>query len=111
MYYPNYFQQPQQIVEVNGEAGANAYNLTANSSAILLDTQHPICYVVKTDGAGYKTVMPFDMTPHIPKEQAMMNSIDERLRKLEEMINGKPDFRTEQPSELADGTGAASETA
>lgn len=93
MYYPNYFQQPQQIVEVNGEAGANAFSLAANSSAILLDTQNPICYVVKTDGAGYKTVLTFDMTPHIPKEQVMMNSIEERLRKLEETINGKSDIR------------------
>lgn len=111
MYYPNYFQQPVQIVEVNGEAGANAYNLAANSSVMLLDTQQPICYIVKTDGAGLKTVMPFDMTPHIPKEQVLMNSIEERLKKLEEMINGKSDIRNEQSSELADGTGAAPETA
>ena len=90
MYYPNYFQQAQQIVEVNGEAGANAYSLAANSSIMLLDTQHPICYIVKTDGAGYKTVMQFDLTPHVPKEQAIMNSLDERLKMLEEMIiNGK----------------------
>jgi hypothetical protein len=102
MYYPNYFQQPQQIVEVNGEAGANAYNLAANSSVILLDTQHPICYVVKTDGAGLKTVMPFDMTPHIPKEQVLMNSIEERLKRLEEMINGKSDIRSEQSGKYDD---------
>ena len=107
MYYPNYFQQPQQIIEVNGEAGANAYALAANSSVMLLDTQHPICYVVKTDGAGYKSVMAFDMTPHIPKEQAAINSIDERLRRLEEMItNGKPDIRTEQSGESADTASA-----
>ena len=102
MYYPNYFQQ-QQIIEVNGEAGANAYSLAANSSVMLLDTQHPICYVVKTDGAGLKTVMPFDMTPHIPKEQVMMNSIEERLKRLEEMINGKS-FTGEQASEHDVGT-------
>jgi hypothetical protein len=102
MYYPNYFQQPQQITEVNGEAGANAYNLAANSSVMLLDTQQPICYVVKTDGAGYKTVMAFDMTPHVPKEQVMMNSIEERLKKLEEMINGKSDTGTEQSGKYDD---------
>lgn len=106
MYYPNYFQQPQQIIEVNGEAGANAYNLAANSSVMLLDTQQPICYVVKTDGAGYKTVLSFDLVPHIPKEQAMMNSIEERLKKLEEMItNGKSDFRNEQSGEFNDAVG------
>lgn len=105
MYYPNYFQQPTQIIEVNGIEGANAYNIAPNSSAMLLDTQYPICYVVKTDGAGYKTVMPFDLTPHIPKEQAQMNSIEERLKRLEETINGKSDIRTEQPSE-PDGTTA-----
>lgn len=98
MYYPSYFQQQMQITEVNGEAGANAYNIAANSSAMLLDTNDPICYIVKTDGAGYKTVMAFDMTPHVPKEQVMMNSIDERLKRLEEMINGKS-FTGEQTSE------------
>ena len=105
MYYPNYFQQPQQIVEVNGEAGANAYTLPANSSVLLLDTQHPICYVVKTDGAGYKTVMTFDLVPHVPKEQAMINSLDERLKKLEGLINGKSDPGAEQSSEPVDGAG------
>lgn len=95
MYYPpqNYFPNSisQRITEVNGENGARAYQIGANSSVILLDTSEPIIWIVQTDGAGYKTVTPYDITPHIPKEQVALDSIEQRLKKLEEMYNVKSD--------------------
>ena len=60
-----YTQQPrQEVVKVNGEGGARAFPLGANSSALLLDESGVIVWVVTTDGAGYKSVAAFDITPH-----------------------------------------------
>ena len=58
-------QQPrQEVVKVNGENGARAFPIGANSSAILLDESGKLIWLVTTDGAGYKTVSPYDITPH-----------------------------------------------
>ena len=60
-----YQQQPkQEVVKVNGENGARAFPIGANSSAILLDESGQLVWLVTTDGAGYKTVMPYDISPH-----------------------------------------------
>ena len=79
----------QEIVTVNGKNGAEAYPMGPNSSALLLDESGLILWVVKTDGAGYKSVAPFDVLPHkepVPPEYAALN---ERLDRLEAMISGK----------------------
>lgn len=57
-------QQRCDVVTVNGENGAQAYPLAPNSSALLLDESQPLVWLVKTDGAGYKTVSAFNITPH-----------------------------------------------
>ena len=54
---------PQKhVTRVKGMEGANAYNLAPNSDDILLDMDAPIIYFVMTDGAGYKTVTPYDIS-------------------------------------------------
>ena len=81
MPYPNYFNpvlnnnmSPQmmgnqylphmQIIKVNGEAGAKNLRMSPNSSMLVLDETAPIIWYAQTDGAGYLTVTPFDITPH-----------------------------------------------
>lgn len=71
-------QQRCDVVTVNGENGAQAYPLAPNSSALLLDESQPLVWLVKTDGAGYKTVSAFNITPH---EQTQRTSSDTRQRK------------------------------
>lgn len=89
------FAQPQpfqqRIVEVSGRDGANAFQMGPDSSALLLDNTAPIVWVVRTDGAGYKTLAPFDITPHEEKKQEdVIKSLEERITKLEERLsNGK----------------------
>ena len=56
--------QPTQVVRVNGENGARSYTIGANSSALLLDESGLMVWLVTSDGAGYKTVTPYDITPH-----------------------------------------------
>lgn len=84
--------QQMQVVKVNGEGGANAFSMGPNSSALLLDTSGTMIWAVTTDGAGYKTVVPYDIQPHKNPEQIAVKSLEDRIRRLEEMINdGHPE--------------------
>ena len=81
--YPAYNQMPfqamqkQEIIKVNGENGANAINLAPNSSMLALDVNNPIVWLVQSDGAGYKTVTPYDIVPHVTV------TLEERIARLE----------------------------
>lgn len=86
--------QPQtaqtKVVEVTGRAGAEAYQLGPDSSILLLDNTAPIVWLVKTDGAGYKSLSAYDITPHEEKApEDQYKSLEERITKLEETINAK----------------------
>lgn len=85
-------QQPrQEVVKVNGENGARAFPLGANSSALLLDESGEIVWLVTSDGAGYKSVHPFDITPHKEAPAPNFDDLESRISKLEEMMrNGNP---------------------
>ena len=94
--------QPQQVTRVNGENGARAYQIGANSSALLLDESGVLVWLVTTDGAGYKTVAPYDITPHQAAPSPDYGSLESRIKRLEEFVNeyasntaaasrGKPD--------------------
>lgn len=81
-------QQPrQEVVKVSGENGARAFQMPANSSALLLDESGVIVWLVTTDGAGYKTVAPFDITPHEAAPAPNYNDLETRITRLEEMMN------------------------
>lgn len=79
--------QQMQVVKVNGAGGANAYNMGPNSSALLLDSSGTMIWAVTTDGAGYKTVVPYDISPHKDPEQIAVSSLEERIKRLEDLIN------------------------
>ena len=94
--YPQFqpYQQPQtqptqHVVRVNGRNGAEAYAIGANSSAMLLDESGTMVWLVTTDGAGYRTVSPYDITPHQTAPVPDYATLEQRITKLEEaMING-----------------------
>ena len=93
-----FMQQPQvqqpstQVVRVNGENGAKAYALGANSSALLLDESGVMVWLVTSDGAGYKSVSAYDITPHqsapVPDYGTLESRIQTIEKRLEEMTNG-----------------------
>lgn len=85
---PRPYQQParQEVVKVNGENGARSYQMGANSSALLLDESGVIVWLVTTDGAGYKSVAPFDITPHEAQPPIDYSGLEARISKLEEMM-------------------------
>lgn len=75
-----------EVIKVNGKAGAENFRMAPNSSALLLDNTAPIVWYVQTDGAGYLTAAPFDITPHQTPKPVDMNDLSARVTKLEELI-------------------------
>lgn len=88
-------KQEEHTVKVNGRPGAEAYQLSPNSDKLLLDSTAPIVWLVQTDGAGYKTVTPYDISPHEEKKpEDVYKSLEERISKLEEKLNGNEQSNT-----------------
>lgn len=81
-------QPPQmQVVRVNGRGGAEAFSMGANSSALLLDESGRIVWAVTTDGAGYKTISPYDITPHQDAPAPDYSGLEGRIARLEGIVN------------------------
>lgn len=89
-YQPMTPAAPQmQVTKVNGAGGANAYNMGPNSSALLLDASGTMIWAVTTDGAGYKTVAAYDIIPHKSQETISYEGLENRIKRLEDMINDR----------------------
>ena len=98
--YPSqgYPQVPKrtEIIHVNGENGAMALQMLPNSQALLLDDTAPLVWLAQTDGAGYKTITPYSITPYKAKEPVNLAKLEERIEKIErrlsdESYSSKPD--------------------
>ena len=87
--YNNFMPYPQrtEVVRVNGRAGAESYAMGPNSSALLLDESGSLVWLATTDGAGYKTVSPYDISPHQVAPAPDFSSLESRIKKLEERFN------------------------
>ena len=87
---PPTVQSKREVIKVSGRAGAEAFQLEPDSSALLLDNTAPIVWLVQTDGAGYKTLKPFDIKEHEEEKPVdVYKNLEERITKLEEVINAK----------------------
>lgn len=87
-----------EVIKVKGEPGADMFQMGPNSSVLLLDENDPIVWFVQTDGAGYKTKTAYDISLHIDEPkldvktlEERLISIDERLQKLEGVMNDESD--------------------
>lgn len=91
----NQFNNPYQQIHtpyVNGKAEADKFNIPLNSDILLLDNTNPIVYLKKTDQYGNSSTYAFSITPIEPEKPISLddlNSINERLKRLEDMLNGK----------------------
>ena len=81
-------QMSQQVVKVHGEEGARAYQMGANSSALLLDESGTMVWLATSDGAGYKSVSAYDIIPHKTVPAPDYGSLEDRIKKLEEIVDG-----------------------
>ena len=80
-------QASQQVVRVNGQNGAQAYTIGPNSSALLLDESGTLVWLVTSDGAGYKTVSAYDITPHQAAPAPDFGALENRIKRLEDFVN------------------------
>ena len=83
-YQYGFQQSRQEIIRVNGENGARAFQLPPNSSALLLDETNPIVWLAQTDGAGYKQLTAYKIEPYTP---ARPEDLEARIKRLEELFN------------------------
>ena len=86
-----------QVTRVNGRNGAEAFRMAPNSSILLMDEHDPIVWLKQTDGAGYATVTPYTVTPYQAAPPIDINGLEARVKRLEEMLNGKPDDADAKP--------------
>lgn len=98
-FAPQYTPRKTEIIHVNGENGAMAFQMMPNSQALLLDDTAPIVWLAQTDGAGYKTVTPYSITPYKQEQPIDIRTLEQRITKIEEAINGKSDFATVESSD------------
>lgn len=75
------------ILRVSGINGVNALQIAPNQQVIACDDSADVIYFITTDSAGYKTFDAYDFTPHIDKTARESEMIEERLKRMEEMIN------------------------
>ena len=88
--YMNRYMLPHyEIIEVNGEAGANSIKMAPNSSIILADKTGATVWFAATDGAGYLTVTPYDLVPHQSQPTISVEDLAQRVSQLEDIINAK----------------------
>ena len=60
--------------------------MAPNSSALVLDETAPIVWYAQTDGTGYLTVTPFDVSPHQAQQPINLDNLTARVAKLEEAM-------------------------
>ena len=61
-------EQAQNLIRVNGIDGAKAYQMLANSTVALFDSNEDIMYVKSTDGAGFPSIRTFEFTEKVNVE-------------------------------------------
>lgn len=111
MYGPYGYQMPQryEVIHVNGRGGADALQMLPNSTALVLDDTAPLVWLLQTDGAGYKTVTPYSITPYKPEPVPDMRTLEDRIRRLEEMLNGKSDTAGDTAGEIRKRSGRSAD--
>lgn len=109
-YYPASFSRQAQgqsppppqmeVIVVHGQGGADAFQMGPNSSVLLLDDTAPVVWLKKTDGAGYATLIDYDITKREHPAEPDYNALMDRIAKLEEALHA-------QSNTPATGTGTA----
>ena len=107
MQTPPAYLPRMEIAKVAGIDSAKAFSIGPNSSAILMDMNEPLIYVIVTDASGYKTVTPFVITEQkqeAPLQASDLNArfdaIDKRLDSIEERMksNAQSNYKSSWPN-------------
>lgn len=90
--YPQ--EQTQNLIRVNGIDGAKTYQMPANSTVALFDSNEDIMYIKTTDGAGFPSIRTFNFVEIKQNEKSSVNQDYISRQEFEEfkkelMNNGK----------------------
>lgn len=95
--YNNQVQTQNQVIKVHGEDGAKAYAMQPNSSVLLLDETTARLFLKQTDGAGYPSISSYKLEPWVDEPSIDYTSLNDRITKLEEIINVKSNTTKTKP--------------
>ncbi|MDO4518585.1 MAG: hypothetical protein Q4B78_05190, partial [Bacillota bacterium] len=88
-----------EIIRVNGEMGANAFQMYPNCQALLLDNTEPIVWLAETDAGGYKTVTPYKIEEIVQSEPITIEALAARLEDLEKRLTNESESNTIENAE------------
>lgn len=77
----------QDVPKVSGRNGAEMFPLGPNSSILLMDETAPMVWLKVTDGGGYPTLTPYDITPHQAEKPVDLQSLEDRITRIEEELS------------------------
>lgn len=66
-------EQPQALIRVNGIDGAKTYQMSANSTVALFDSNEDIMYIKTTDGAGFPSIRTFNFVEITQSEKSSVS--------------------------------------
>lgn len=98
-YQPRQFPQRYEVIRVNGRGGAEAFQMSPNSDVLLLDTTAPVVWLKTTDGAGYPTCTPYNITPCRTEQNTNVDELVSRIEKLEAIVNDQSYSTNVKPAE------------
>ena len=90
-----------EVIQVNGENGAKAFQMAPNSSVLLMDATAPIVWLCTTDGAGYLTANPFSIAPYQPEPPVDVRALKERIERLEARLSEQSNDVAAKPKRAA----------
>lgn len=115
-YYPAPFSRQAQgqplpppqmeVIVVHGHGGADAFQMGPNSSVLLLDDTAPVVWLKKTDGAGYATLIDYDITKREHPAEPDYNALMDRITKLEEALHAQSNSTATGTCTAAGGAGS-----
>ena len=99
-------EQTQNLIRVNGIEGAKTYQMSANSTVALFDSNEDVMYIKTTDGAGFPSIRTFSFTEvkeeNIPTQQVDYISRQEFEEFKKEMMNNGKQSISRSKSNLTD---------
>lgn len=86
-------RQPTKVMQVKGKEGANLIDMAPDSELLVMDETDPIIWYIKTDSVGQKDITGLDISIHEDEEKKTMESLEERIARLERMMKKhEPDY-------------------
>lgn len=111
--YPQMQAQHYSIVMVNGEEGIKRLQIAPDSQLIAMDQSAEdslICWFIKTDSAGTKIYNSYILTPCETKQAREKKILEDRISRLEEIINERPPKRTNESNAATETSTTTSAT-